>query len=175
MKCRIQHDCKILQANAMRSWKGQKFCTFFDLQSNATLMYRGADKSLARPGRKQANVTVRMGGISFRTLPCRKKKLDDSSCLDVVEIACLPDMLLSLFPLLVGLKTYQRPGIKHFVKHLSSQRILNNYCTSLYLMAMYTGKNLRTHSHSTKVVPVMFGLAVFSLENYAHVLHLVQL
>ena len=36
--------------------------------------YRGADKSLARPGRKQANVSVRMAWVSFGALPCRKKK-----------------------------------------------------------------------------------------------------
>ena len=53
----------------------------------ATWLYKGADKSLARPGRKQANVSVRMAWISFGTLPCRKKKVDDSSHLDVVEIA----------------------------------------------------------------------------------------
>jgi len=41
-------------------------------------MYRGADKSLARPVRKQANVSVRIAWISFGALPCRKKKLDDS-------------------------------------------------------------------------------------------------
>jgi hypothetical protein len=28
-----------------------------------------------------------MAGISFGALPCRKKKLDESSCLDVVEMA----------------------------------------------------------------------------------------
>jgi len=54
--------------------KVTEICTFFDLQSNATLMYRGADKSLAWPGRKQVNVTVRMAGISFGTLPCRGEK-----------------------------------------------------------------------------------------------------
>jgi len=37
--------------------------------------FRGADKSLARPGRKQANVSVRMAWISFGTLPCKKKNL----------------------------------------------------------------------------------------------------
>ena len=37
-------------------------------------MYRGADKSLARPGRKQANISVRIAWISFGALPCRKKK-----------------------------------------------------------------------------------------------------
>ena len=57
------------------------------------------DKSLARPGRKQANVSVRIAWISFCALPCKKKKkkLDDSSRLDVVEIARVPDMLPSLF------------------------------------------------------------------------------
>ena len=38
-------------------------------------LYRGADKSLARPGRKKANVSVRMAWISFSALPCRKSNL----------------------------------------------------------------------------------------------------
>ena len=38
------------------------------------LTYRGADKSLARSGRKEANVSVRMASISFGALACRKKK-----------------------------------------------------------------------------------------------------
>jgi len=33
------------------------------------------------------NVSLRMARISFCALPCRKKKLDNSSRLDVVEIA----------------------------------------------------------------------------------------
>ena len=37
-------------------------------------LYRGADKFLAWPGRKQANVSVRMLWISFGVLPCRKEK-----------------------------------------------------------------------------------------------------
>jgi len=38
--------------------------------------------------------------ISFGALPCigGEKKLDDSSRLDVVEIARVPDMLPGLFP-----------------------------------------------------------------------------
>jgi hypothetical protein len=48
---------------------------------------------------KQANVSVRMARISFGALPFRGgKKLDDSSRLDVVDIARVPDMLPSLFP-----------------------------------------------------------------------------
>jgi len=58
---------------------------------------RGADKSLAPPGKKQANVSVRM--VEFPSAPCLVRiKLDDSSRLDVVEIARIPDMLPSLFP-----------------------------------------------------------------------------
>ena len=37
--------------------------------------YRGADKTLAQPGRKQANVCLRMAWISFGALPCRKSNL----------------------------------------------------------------------------------------------------
>ena len=50
----------------------------------------------------------------FTSAPCLargKKKLDDSSSLDVVEIARVPDVLPSLFPFLVGLRTSQHPGI----------------------------------------------------------------
>jgi hypothetical protein len=47
---------------------------------------------------KQANVSVRMARISFGALPCRGKKIDDSSRLDVVEIARVRDMLPRLFP-----------------------------------------------------------------------------
>ena len=73
--------------------------------------YRGADKSLVRAGRKQANVFVRMAWISFGALPCRGKwKLDGSSRLDVVEIAGVHDMLPSLFHSLSRLRTFQHPG-----------------------------------------------------------------
>jgi len=37
--------------------------------------HRGVDKSLARPGRKQSNVSVRMAWISFGALSCRKRNL----------------------------------------------------------------------------------------------------
>jgi len=66
------------------------------------MFYSGADKSLARPGRKQTNASVRMACISFGALPCRKKKLDDSSHLEVVQIARFPDTLPSWFPSWLG-------------------------------------------------------------------------
>ena len=59
--------------------------------------YMGADKFLARPDRKQVNVSVRMAWISFGALPCRGKKIDDSSRRNVAEIARVPDMLPSSF------------------------------------------------------------------------------
>jgi len=57
------------------SW--ELYSMFFNCISLCALggLYRRADKSLARPGRKQANVSVRMAWISFGALPCRKKKL----------------------------------------------------------------------------------------------------
>ena len=46
----------------------------------------------------------------FPSAPCLAEKLDDSSRLDVVKIARVPDML-ELLSFLVGLRTYQHPGI----------------------------------------------------------------
>jgi len=43
--------------------------------------------TVAYGGACSSNVSVRMALISFGSLLCRKKKLDDSSRLDVVEIA----------------------------------------------------------------------------------------
>jgi len=71
--------------------------------------YRSADKSLARPGRKQANVSVRMAWISFRALLCRKKKLMTARVLMLLKSRASL-MFPSLFLFLVGLRTYQHPG-----------------------------------------------------------------
>ena len=55
-----------------------------------------------------------MAWISFGALPCRgKKKLDDSSLLDVVEIASVPGMLPSLFPSWSGYGLISTPVICH--------------------------------------------------------------
>jgi len=43
--------------------------------THRTATYKGADKSLARPGRKQDNVSVRITWISFSALSCRKRNL----------------------------------------------------------------------------------------------------
>ena len=66
--CRI----KMLPKTGLVSWKS--FC-FQATRSSIQTKYRGADKSLARPGRKQANVSFRMAWISFGAWPCRKRNL----------------------------------------------------------------------------------------------------
>jgi len=48
--------------------------------------------TVAYDGAYSLNVSIRMAWISFGALPYRKKKLADSSRLDVVEIARIPDI-----------------------------------------------------------------------------------
>ena len=75
------------------------------------MMCRGADRSLARPEGKQANVSVIMAWISFGALPCRKKKtwwqLASPCCWNNAR----PWHASELVFFLVGLRTYQHPGI----------------------------------------------------------------
>ena len=59
-----------------------------------------------------------MARISFGALLCRKKKLDDSSRLDVVEIARVPDMLPSLFPSWSDWRLISTPVVKQENKQL---------------------------------------------------------
>ena len=77
----------------------------------------GADKSLAHPGRKKANVSVRMMWISFGTLPYRKKTLWQLVSQCCWNRAC-PWHASELVSFLVGLRTYQHPGITQTLKHM---------------------------------------------------------
>jgi len=76
----------------------------------ATRIYRGADKSLAQPGRKQANVYVRMKWISLGTLFCR-----GGSWWQLASRCCWsrarPSQASELVSFLVGLRTYLHLGI----------------------------------------------------------------
>jgi len=60
----------------------------------------------------------------LRRLALQKKKLDDSSRLDVAEIARVPDMLPSIVSFLDGLRTYQHPG--KFDKYPYSSSLIKN-------------------------------------------------
>ena len=81
-------------------------------QATFYILYRGADKSLARRGRKQANVSVRMAWISFGGLSRRKKK---NPWRQVASRCCWnrarPWHASELVSFLVGLRAYQHHGI----------------------------------------------------------------
>ena len=66
---------------------------FVERLTGRPIDYRGADKSLARAGRKQANVSCH-NGVNFLRRPALQEELDDSSRLDD-EIARVPDTLPS--------------------------------------------------------------------------------
>jgi len=67
--------CEGYPAEELNTWRRNKPAAMAnENQQPCGPMYRSADKSLARPGGKQANVSVRMAWISFGALPCRKKK-----------------------------------------------------------------------------------------------------
>jgi len=72
-------------------------------------MYRGSGKSLARAGRKQANVSVRMAWISFDALPCKKKitwwHIASRCCWNRARHWHASELV----SFLVGLRTYQHP------------------------------------------------------------------
>ena len=73
-------------------------------------LYRGPDKSLARPRRKQANVSVRMAWLSFGALPCKKKETRWQLASRCCWNRARPWHASELVFFLVGLRTYQYPG-----------------------------------------------------------------
>jgi len=89
------------------SWRRPIISTYY---CRGGSFYRGADKSLARPGRKQANVSVRMPWISSGALPCGGWgtwwQLASRCCWNRAR----PWHASELVSLLVGLRTYQHPG-----------------------------------------------------------------
>ena len=76
--CQIQKtDCCALVWHHIHTGQGLNRCDNTDSSDLRLLgcntMYPGCCKDLARPGRKQANVSVRMACIFFSALPCGKK------------------------------------------------------------------------------------------------------
>ena len=73
--------------------------------------YRGADKSLRRPGRKQARKHVR-DARDFNNIQTRPAKLFFPLLGKAPkEIHAILKETLAFFPFLVGLRTYQHPCI----------------------------------------------------------------
>ena len=99
-----RYQNKVLRATVNAPWYKPNKVLHIDLKVQTMreeitkFSVKHSGKSLARPGRKQSNVSVRMARISFGALPCEKKKRYDSSRLDGGEITRVPDMLPSLLP-----------------------------------------------------------------------------
>jgi hypothetical protein len=76
--------------------------------------HRGADKSLARPGKKQTNFSVRMAWISFGALSCWVVGGGGGDWWQLASRCCWnrarPWHASELVSFLVGLRTYQHPG-----------------------------------------------------------------
>ena len=96
-------------------------------------IYRGADKSLVRPRRKQGNVSFRMAWISFGALPCRKRtkwQLASRYCWNRAR----PWHASELVSFLVGLRTYQHPGtLLHNVTNKRVYKTEASKCTSIII------------------------------------------
>jgi hypothetical protein len=75
-----------------------------------SMTYRGADKSLARPGRKQA---TSMSKSSWMIDPTRSRETPRCSAIDLAEIrrsSKISSWIWSVISGVVGLRTYQHPG-----------------------------------------------------------------
>jgi hypothetical protein len=99
-----------IQRKVSYRWKYAHIEHIWQLTSSFRLWeYGGADKSLARPGKKQTNVSVRMACISFGALSCRGKKwwqLASRCCWNRQR----PWHSSEFVSFLVELRTYQHPG-----------------------------------------------------------------
>jgi hypothetical protein len=82
--------------------------------------YRGADKSLARPGRKQA---TSMSKSSWVMDPTRWGEMPSCSAIDLVEIrrsSKISSRIWSIISGVVGLRAYQHPGSYRTVGYIFS-------------------------------------------------------
>ena len=100
-------------------------CTVRYPRRLTSCLYRSADKSLARPGRKQTNVSVRMTWISFGALPCRKRNL----------MTARVSMLLKSRASLTCFRACFLPGR---AKDLSAPQYAHCLCASYVSVAMFT-------------------------------------
>ena len=90
---------------------------------------RSADKSLVLPGRKRANIYVRMAWISFGALPCRGKTL----------MAARVSMLVEIRRVLTRFRACFLPGR---AKDLSAPVVFVCECVCIYIY-IYIGKVIR--------------------------------
>ena len=120
--------------------------------------YRGADKSLARPGRKQANVFVRMAWISFVALPCRKKKTWWQFASRCCWNRARPSNASEIVSFLVGLRTYQQPGIRYLASNeaeIKITKVVNSDSAKSLLQGDFHFRNAAIF-HGTRVNVISF-------------------
>ena len=105
-KCMVETDRPQMTLSQLH------FACWITKATDTHSLYRGADKSLAWPGRKQAKCFCQNGVNFLRRLALQEEKLDDSSRLDVVQMC---DIIQSAD------KSLARSGRKHD-KYLSEWR-----------------------------------------------------
>jgi len=111
-----------------------RFWKVFPSIIRSSKLYWGAVKSLARPGRKQTNVSVRMAWISFGALPCRERNLVTARVWILLKLRASLTCFRACFLPGPSLRTYQHPGT------YSNRRPSNRYCYLLaggYLLAKW--------------------------------------
>ena len=116
-------------------------------------IHRGAEKSLARPGKKQANVSIRMAWISFGALPCRNRNLMTAR----VSILLKSRASLTcseLVSFLVGLRTYQHP-----LYILDADMSLAYICVCVYIYIYTYIFFVKSHNHIVFIL--IFICAIF--------------
>ena len=101
---------------------------YLTTHDNHIYINRGADKSLARPGMKQSNVSVKMAWISFGALPWRKRDL----------MAARVSMLKSR----ASLTCFRACFFPGRAKDLLASRYINASCGPLALLEKKTGWQL---------------------------------
>jgi len=137
--------------------------------------YRNADKSLARPGRKQTNISVRMEWISFGVLHFRKKKktwwqLASRCCWNRAR----PWRASELVSFLVGLRTYQHRGMTtlllifyYFQKWSFVKQIIKIWMCRLSKHTDFLYLTLRPVCISIEITlpSLYFGVFIFNTDN----------
>jgi hypothetical protein len=85
---------------------------YYQVKALCIKLYRGADKSLARPGRKQA---TSISKSSWMMDPTRSREMSICSALDIAEIrrsSKISSWIWSIISGVVRLRTYQHPRYK---------------------------------------------------------------
>jgi len=125
--------CKLVIYVARKFWRAASF------PFGTHILYRIADKSLAQPGRKQANVSVRMAWISFGALPCKKTKKN--------LMTALVSMLLKSRASPTCLRSCSLPGR---AKDISAPRLRNKMQSTLMGVGRTVVPQTRRQTHERR-------------------------